>query len=134
MNGIITLNRSLISFGIPLGLFVVLIFLMKSSVLSGNDALNLAITADLLLTVPLIYFLLIRKTSIPKTTVIPVMVVGLLIGTIFLPKDGQTYLDLFKIWILPVVEISILTFIGIKVHAATKNIKALVLHLIFIQL
>src|SRR6056297_2889248 len=118
MNRTIHINRNLINFGIPLGLLVVLILLMKSPFLNGNDALNLAITADLLLTVPLVYFLLIRKSKIPKTTVIPVMIIGLLVGSYFLPKENQTYLELFKNWFLPVIELSILTFVIIKVRKA----------------
>lgn len=125
MNRTIQLNRNLINFGLPLGLLGVLILLMKSPFLNGNDALNFAITVDLLLTVPLVYFLLIRKSDIPKTTLIPVMVFGLLIGSYFLPKESQTYLDLFKNWALPVIELSILTFVTIKVRKAIKTYQKL---------
>ena len=125
MNRTILLNRNLINFGIPLGLLAILIFLIKSSFMKGNDTLSLAITADLLLTVPLVYFLLIRKSQIPKTTVIPVMVIGLLIGSYFLPKESQTYLELFKNWALPVIELSILTFVIIKVRSAIRKYKGL---------
>ena len=71
MNRAIHINSNVINFGIPFALLGALILLMKSSFLNGNDILNFAITADLLLTVPLVYFLLIRKSKIPKTTVIP---------------------------------------------------------------
>ncbi|BDD12112.1 hypothetical protein FUAX_45440 (plasmid) [Fulvitalea axinellae] len=125
MNRTITLNRNLINFGLPLGLLAVLIFLMKSSFIEGNDTLSLAVTADLLLTVPLVYFLLIRKTRIPKTTVVPMMVLGLLIGSYFLPKESQTYLELFKSWALPVIEISVLTFVIIKVRKTIITYKKL---------
>lgn len=125
MNRTILLNRNLINFGIPIGLFAILIFLIKSPFLDGNDTLSSAITADLLLTVPLVYFLLIRKSQIPKTTVIPVMVIGLLIGLYFLPKESQTYLGLFKYWVLPIIELSILTFIIIQVRRAIKKYKSL---------
>ena len=123
MNRTLNLNRNLIIFGIPLVLLVILICIMQSSFLIGNETLNLAITTDLLLTVPLIYFLLIRKTNIPKTTVIPIMIAGLLIGSYFLPKDSQNYLSIFKTWALPVIEISILTFIVIKVRTAIRKYK-----------
>lgn len=125
MNKSLPLNQNLVNFGIPLGLLGVLILLMKSSFLNGNDALNFAVTVDLLLTVPLAYFLLIRKSQIPKTTVIPVMIIGLLIGSYFLPKENQTYLDLFKTWALPVIEVSILTFVIIKARRVIKSYKKL---------
>ncbi len=125
MNRTIQLCRNLINFGIPLCLLGTLILLMKSSFLNGNDTLNFAITADLLLTVPLVYFLLIRKSEIPKTTVIPVMIIGLLVGTYFLPQESQTYLSIFKTWALPVIEISILTFVIIKVRSGIRKYKGL---------
>ncbi len=125
MNATIRLNRNLINFGIPLALLGTLILLMKSSFLNGNDTLNFAITADLLLIVPLVYFLLIRKSEIPNTTVIPVMIIGLLIGSYFLPQESQTYLSIFKTWALQVIEISILTFVIIKVRNAVRKYKGL---------
>lgn len=125
MNRALHINRNLVNFGIPLGLLGTLILLMKSSFLNGNDTLNFAITVDLLLTVPLVYFLLIRKSQIPKTTVFPVMIIGLLIGSYLLPEESQTYLDLFKNWALPVIELSILTFVIIKVRKAIKTYQKL---------
>lgn len=125
MNTSLSLSRKLINFGIPLTLFGVLIILMKSPIFAESKVLSLAITLDLLLFVPLIYFLLIRKSEIPKTTVVPVLLIGLLIGSYFLPEENQSYLTLFKSWVLPVIEISVLTFVIIKVRSAVKKYKAL---------
>lgn len=121
----LTLDRSLLTFGLPLSLFGLIIFLIQFSPLAGNDPLNFAITADLLLTVPLVYLFLIRKTAIPKTTAVPVMVIGLLIGLYFLPKESQTYLVLFKTWGLPIIELSVLTFVVLKVRSAISKYKHL---------
>jgi len=85
------------------------------------DLLSLGITVDLLLTIPIVYFLLIRKTQIPKTTVLPVMVLGIVIGTYALPESNQTYVDLFKTWIVPVIEVSVLTWLILKVRGAIKK-------------
>ena len=125
MNRTINLNRNIIVIGIPLSLLGILIFIMKSSFFAGNSTMDLAITIDLLLTVPLVYFLLIRKSKIPKTTVVPVMVIGLIIGFNFLPEESLTYLTMFKTWALPVIEISILSFVVIKVRSAIKKYKSL---------
>ena len=121
MNKIIPFNRNFLLFGVPAGLLTILIVLIKSPFFRGNDALSMAISADLLLTVPLVYFLLIRKSEIPKTTVIPVMVLGLLIGSYFLPQENQMFLELFKNWILPVIEISVFTLIFLKVRKAIRT-------------
>lgn len=124
MDKSLNIYRALTYFGIPLILFGILILLMKSSFAKGNDTLLLAITVDLLFTVPLVYIFLIRKTQIPKTTVIPLMIVGLLIGSYFLPKESQYYLNVFKTWALPVIELSILTFVILKVRTALKKYKS----------
>lgn len=123
MNRSLILNKNIILLGIPLGLFGILILLIQSFFPSGSATLSLAITVDLLLTIPLVYFLLIRKSTIPTTTVIPVMIAGLLIGSYFLPKEDQIYLALFKTWALPILEVSILAFVIIKVRSAVRGYK-----------
>lgn len=125
MDKTIQRNRNLINFGIPLALFGILVLLIKSPFFTGNDVLNLAITADLLLTVPLVYLLLIRKSQIPNATVIPFMIVGLFIGSYFLPQESQTYLSIYKTWALPVIEITIVAFVIVKVRRAIKKYKRL---------
>ncbi|WP_296620127.1 hypothetical protein [Marivirga sp.] len=123
MNRTLFLSRNLITFGVPISLFGILILLIKSPFLPGNETLVVGITADLLLTVPLVYFLLIRKTEIPKTTVIPIMIIGLLIGSYFLPNESQYYLNFFKTWILPIIEISVLSFVIYNVRKGIKRYK-----------
>ncbi len=126
MNRTVELNRPLISFGIPFLAILFLVLLSKSSIfLANSDVFSLAISLDLLLVVPIIYYILIRKTEISKTTVIAVMVIGLLIGSYFLPEEKQTYLKLFKTWALPIIEVSILTYVIIKVRSAIAKYKNL---------
>jgi hypothetical protein len=124
MNRTLHLPRNLTTFGIPFILLGILITFIRSSFFSGNETLNFAVTADLLVTVPFLYFLLIRKRDIPKTTIIPVMIIGLLVGSYFLPKESQTYLSFFKKWLLPVVELSIVVFVMVKVRSAIKKLKS----------
>jgi hypothetical protein len=82
--------------------------------------LDLAITADLLLTVPLLYLLAIWRTTIPKLTVVPVMLIGLLLGSFLLPAQNQQYLQLFREWVLPFVELAVLSYIILRVRKAVK--------------
>jgi hypothetical protein len=125
MTKLLSSTRQLLLFGIPLGMFVSLVFLIKSPNLPiDSDLVTLALTIDLIISVPFIYFLLIRKTTIPKTTVVPMMILGLTLGSIFLPKEHQAYLELFKTWVLPIIELSIFTFIFIKIRAILKKYKA----------
>ncbi|WP_422361048.1 hypothetical protein [Reichenbachiella sp.] len=125
MNITISTNRNLLYFGVPLALFAVVAFFVQSITLKNIDALSLAITADLLITIPLVYFLLIRNSSISKITVIPMMILGLVLGGYLLPKENQNYLDLFKTWALPVIELTVMTFVVIKVRMAIKGFKRL---------
>ncbi|MCQ0112565.1 hypothetical protein SAMN04487906_2153 [Zhouia amylolytica] len=125
MNSSQIFNRNLLNFGIPLILLGSLILLMTSSSIIINDTLGMAISADLLLTIPAIYYLLIRNTKVSKLTVIPFIVFGLLAGSYFLPIEKQTYLILFKTWALPVIELSVFSLIIIKISRAIKKFKAL---------
>ena len=105
---------------IPIILFTTLWYLINSEYFVGNQ-MALAVSIDLLLVIPLIYFLLIRKTDIPKTTVIPVVLIGFVFGTLFIPKEEQTYLELFKLWVLPVLELGIISFVIYKVRKAVLS-------------
>lgn len=101
-----------------------MVFIAKSSVFATNpNNLSTGITFDLLLTVPIVYFLLIRKTSIPKTTVVPFLILGMVICSIILPNENQYYLDIFKTWIFPVIEISIVSYVIYKISKAVKRFK-----------
>lgn len=118
-------TKSLYYIGIPVFLFGVLIFLMTSTHFSKDELLTLGISLDLLLVVPLVYLFLIRKTEIPKSSVVPVMILGMLLGYLFMPDSGHTYLDLFKFWVLPIVELSIIALVFIRVRKGIQSFKEL---------
>lgn len=124
MNRTLNFQKNLTILGIPLMLIGMMILLAKSSFFPSNpDSLSIGITFDLLITVPLVYFLLIRKTSIPRTTIIPLLIIGMVVGSIVLPAQNQYYLELFKTWVFPIVEISIISFVIYKVSQAIKGYK-----------
>ena len=101
-----------------------MVFVTKSNIFSTNpDTLSIGVTVDLLITVPLVYFLLIRKTNIPKTTVVAFLIVGIIVCSLILPTENQYYLSLFKTWVLPVVELSIISFVIINVRKGIKRYK-----------
>lgn len=125
MSKILGVQKILIIFGLPLLIFLTMIFITKSSVFATNpNGLSTGITFDLLLTVPLLYSLLIRKTSIPKTTVVLVLILGMLLCSAILPSQNQYYLDLFKTWIFPIVELSILSFVIYNLRKGVKRYKS----------
>lgn len=119
-------QRIFLKLGIPFALLLTLIAFVKSSYFQTNsNLLTLGISLDLLVTIPLVYFLLIRKTTIPKTTVVPFMIIGLIIGMYILPENQQYYLQLFKSWALPVIELTIFTFVVIKVRKTILSYRKL---------
>jgi len=127
MNKPFLINRNLVYLGVPAALFLSLIALMSSVDFNTTNSLDLAVTIDLLIVVPLVYFILIRKSDIPKTTIVPVMILGLVLGLTYLPEDHQTYLQLFKNWALPIIELAVISFIiykvrkGIRAYKSSKN-------------
>ncbi|MHA7057032.1 hypothetical protein ACWGOQ_0007425 [Aquimarina sp. M1] len=124
MNVTSSFQKSLAVFGIPLFIIGLMIVIVKSSIFRNNpDELAIGITFDLLLTVPLVYFLLIRKTKIPKITIVPFLVLGLIICTLVLPSENHYYLNLFKTWVFPIVELSVLLFVIYKIKKGIKNYK-----------
>ncbi|MFT5886024.1 MAG: hypothetical protein ACI9IP_002488 [Arcticibacterium sp.] len=106
--------------------FLALLAYVASSITFPETSIDfsLALTADLIFTTPLVYFLAIRKTQIPKLTVVPVFILGIVVGTLFLPKEQQTYLGLVKTWVLPVIELTVITFVFLKFRALRKPVRA----------
>lgn len=124
MNNTTTLQRNLIIFGIPLMIVCLMVLIANSSIFQNNaNAVAIGITFDLVLTVPLVYFLLIRKTNIPVTTVVPFLILGIVVCSIILPPENQYYLNLFKTWALPVLELSIVSYIVYNIRKAVKQFK-----------
>lgn len=123
MNKTLT-SGQFISFGIPVFLIGLIVFISKSTIFQINPRpMSIGITLDLLLTVPVTYYLLIRRTTIPKITVFPFFVIGLLVATVILPADNQVLLDIVKLWILPIIEVVLVFLIVQKVRAAIKAIQ-----------
>ena len=124
MNRALNIQKYLIIFGIPILIIGVLIILAKSSLFKANpNALSIGITVDLLLTVPVIYLILVRKTNIPRATFVPFVIAGMIICSLILPVQNQYYLDLFKTWVFPIIEVSILLYIIYNLSKAIKQYK-----------
>lgn len=119
----ISVNR-LVIFCLPLLVILSAIAIVKSPVFNEHSStLSIGVTIDLLLTLPFVYFLAIRKTKIPKTTVFPFLILGIIISTVLLPEENQGLLNLFKTWALPVIELSVISFIIYKVTSVVKSYK-----------
>ena len=121
MNNIIKLSRRTLFFGVSISLIGLLILIAKSPLFTITpNVLSLTITIDLLISIPVIHYFLIRKTEIPKTSISSIIVLGLIVGMFIIPIDNQNYLNFFRIWLLPIVEISIIVFIIYEVRKALR--------------
>lgn len=78
--------------------------------------LAIAVCADLLLTSPILYFLLIRKTSIPNITVLSVFALGLILACFLLPVEQQWLPNLIYTYVLPLIELGLVGWILFQVY------------------
>ncbi len=119
-------NKQFLFLLIPSLLLVGLIFLIQSPYfIPESSNFVLAISIDFIFTIPIIHYLIIRKTKISNLTAITLMIAGLFLGLYFLPKENQNYLELFKTYFFPVIEIAILSVVIWKIRKTIKSYKTL---------
>lgn len=110
--------------GTPLLLLIISIFLaVNLASIKEQFIVSNALVLDFVLTIPLVYFLLIRKTTISKFTVIPLFALGLLLASIFIPSQNQQYLQLIITYVFPVVELGVFLFVVNKIYNLIKAFK-----------
>ena len=108
--------------GIPILLVLLLVWLAQSPFFALQpEALSLGITVDVVMTIPLLYFLLIRHRDIPNSTAIPLFATGILIASFILPTQHQFYLTQVKTWLFPVVELAVLVTVALKVRQTVSQ-------------
>ncbi|MFD0963890.1 hypothetical protein [Pseudofulvibacter geojedonensis] len=111
-------------FGIPLVLLLTCLFLTTRLPFESQPFIfSNAIIADLLLTIPLVYYLLIRKTAIPKLTIVPVFVLGILLASKFIPVENQQYLQIIITYVFPLVELGVFIFLTINLYKLIKEFR-----------
>lgn len=124
MRNILVYGNKMLPLFIPVLLGVSLLLLIKSSAFAQDASiLSIAITIDFLITIPLIYFLIIRKRGIPKITVLSMFVIGVVVLSYALPVEHQSLLSIVKTFAIPLVEIVVLSFIIYKVVKITESYK-----------
>jgi hypothetical protein len=80
----------------------------------------MASTIDLTLLIPLIYFLCIRKSTIPKFTVVPVFILSIVLAYQLIPEGYQQTLGYVQ-YVLPLVELFV---VGSIIYTVRKTFKA----------
>lgn len=118
------LLRRLAPLFIPITIFAFSFLIAGSKLALENPDLFIGVTYDLVLLSPILYGLSIWKSKIPKTTVVPVFVLGLLVATLIIPENHQVHLTLLKTFVLPMVEITVLAFVIWNIVKVRKLIRA----------
>lgn len=78
------------------------------------DQLSIGILLDLCITLPIVYFLFIRNTSVSKVTILYVAVIGLILAGFILPDDQQELLNQVKHIAIPLLEVGIVSSVFFK--------------------
>lgn len=80
------------------------------------NELSVGILGDLLIVSPLVYYFIIRKSTISKLTVLRVFTLGLFVASIILTKQHNTILEFIKTWVTPLLELALVAYIIWKFH------------------
>lgn len=119
-----TINLSQLIFALPILLVLsIVVFVNTAWYQTAPTQLAYGVTLDLVLTTPFIYFLIIRKRDIPKTTVASVFVVCLIIASYIIPPAQQTLLNQLKFWLLPLVEFFVISYVLMSVRKTIQQFK-----------
>lgn len=105
-------------------LFAVFFFLTRSEAFQAEmQLLSNAIAIDLALTVPVVYYFLIRKTRIPDLTVIPVFLLSVWYGSFILPPEGKTVYAIINTYKLHIAELLFISFEAVWVYRVYTHYK-----------
>ena len=105
----LTRQRLALAVSLPITIFTVCGLMTLSAVFKKNpNQLTIGLLADMLLTAPLAYYLIIRNTTLSKLTVLRVFTLGLFIATIVLGNTHTPILIFVKTWIAPLIELALI--------------------------
>ena len=123
--GNVRLNRiQLLTYGLPLLVILASIYIAISPLLLKYPQLATGITYDLTLTAPLLFLLLSRKSKVSKLKAVPFFIGGTLIASYLLPENGQQHLDYIITYVVPIVELTVITIIVRKIYSGIKTYKS----------
>lgn len=105
------------------GIVFISFWLMTSSnFISNRSLLAVGSSVDIALIIPLVYFLFIRNSSIPKITVVPVFILSLIAAFQVIPNDYHSTLNRIEMLVAP-IELSIIGFLIYKVIQLNKRLE-----------
>lgn len=90
---------------------------------AAPEDLSLAILFDLIITLPILYFLFIRKTKVPNFTLLYVFIFGIISASFIIPSEHQSLLEQIKKIAIPLIEIGIISLVIYRIRAISKSFK-----------
>lgn len=100
--------------GLAAGVYAVSRFALAQT--SRPDVLAMAVTIDLTVFVPFLYWLLpVRMRGWPRITIVPVFLACVGIATLTLPPDRGAALRLLHLTVLP-AELALITFVALRIR------------------
>ncbi|MFJ1262689.1 hypothetical protein ACILDS_08320 [Capnocytophaga canis] len=90
----------------------------------NNNIFSNLIIFDLIIFTPVIYFFLIRKTKLSNKSSILVFIIGIVLASYIIPTENQFFIEIAKRWGIPFVELSVMSFVFIKIFQTIKKYKA----------
>lgn len=115
--------RTLLANSLVIAIFVICYAAYFISSTTNQYWTSLAIVFDLLITAPVVYYFMIRKTAVSRTSVLRVFVLGLTVGGLLLTGSKIPALSFVKTWVAPVAELTLIIFIALRFQRAVKTIK-----------
>lgn len=101
-----------IKWTLPFIVVTFLIFLSRTQLVdTESEALSYGILLDLLITVPLLYYLAIRNTKVPKVTILYCLGICLLLAKWLLPENEQNLVSVIQPVIIMIIELGVILFI-----------------------
>lgn len=122
----INLMTSSLKVGFLLSIITISIVISQTSALINQPLMASAITFDLTLSLPIAYWLFIRKTKISKRTTAVLIIFGIILASFILPENNRQLLDYLKYFALPVIELGLLAYTGFIIYKSRKTYKLLI--------
>ena len=102
-------QRLTLALGLPALVFAACTLITFSAIYKKHpDLLSMGLLADLLLVAPLAYYLIIRRTSVSKLTVLRVFTLGLFMATLLVSTTTTPLFVFIKTWIAPLIELTLI--------------------------
>lgn len=117
-----TNNAFVVSFKIVVLVLLLgsLVAISQSSLFASYDLIRTALAIDFLFTVPVLYFFLIKRTSIPPITVIPVFLASFALASLLLP-DGVGIMRVAGWVLVPAVEFVVFGYLVFRIYRMRKT-------------